>query len=218
MSNETEISFYDRIMNLKFLELKQLYAKFHSDGWELSKERQGVKLYTKTDEETGIKVIRGEGIVDAPASKILEAALNVPATTKWDDTLEDRELIKKLNQHYLMRNVLKRIGFTQKREAFTVFNSFLEPDGTLYGVATSIDHPSFPANKDYVRAQIKMAGWILKPLPENPNKTFFTYILNADPRGWIPKHIINWLMEEQGMTVRKLGDFVEKSLLGEKTQ
>jgi len=212
MLGEGRWNFYEKLLASKYKELKQLYFQRHFDGWELSKEESGVKLYTKMDQETGIKSIRGEGIVNAPAKKIMETALNVSEHTQWDNTMEEGKLVESKNDYHVIYNVLKRIGFLTKRDVLTVFSSFHEKDGTIYAVGTSIDNLKQQENPMFVRANVRMAGWVLKPLEEDPNSTHVTYILNCDPKGMIPKSLINWFSEQQGMNVRKLGDFVQKKI------
>jgi len=212
MLGESRWNFYEKLLASKYKELKQLYFQRHFDDWQLSKEESGVKLYTKMDQETGLRSIRGEGIVNAPAKKIMETALNVSEHTQWDNTMEEGKLLESKNDYHVIYNVLKRIGFLTKRDVLTVFSSFHEKDGTIYAVGTSIDNLKQQENPMYVRANVRMAGWILKPLEEDPNSTHVTYILNCDPKGMIPKSLINWFSEQQGMNVRKLGDFVEKKL------
>ena len=217
MSEKMTFNLYEKLLHLKLYELRRMYTQLNSDGWEFQEEKQGVKLYTKLDEKTGLNLVRGEGVINAPASKIMETALNLSENKEWDDTVEEGRLIEKSDNTYVIYNLLKRVGLLKRRESLTVFQPYNEEDGTIYGVGTSIEHPSVPKTNDLLRINVRMAGWVLRPLKDNPNKTFATYILHADPQGWIPKKIINWVMGEQAMNVRKIGNYVEKKFWGYRT-
>jgi len=215
MLGEGRWNFYEKILTAKYKELKQLYFQRQFDGWQLSKEESGVRLYSKIDQETGLKTVRGEGIINAPAKKIMEAALNISENTLWDDTMEQGKLVETKNNYHVIYNILKRIGFLTKRDVLTVFSSYHEKDGTIYAVGTSVENIKQQENPMYVRANVNIAGWVLKPLEYDPNSTHVTYILSCDPKGMILKSLINWFAEQQGMNVRKLGNFVEKKLWNE---
>ncbi|XP_050983547.1 START domain containing 14 isoform X2 [Labeo rohita] len=53
----------------------------------------------------------------------------------------------------------------------------------------SVKHPKFPPRKDLVRAVSLMTGYLIKPT--GPNSCVFTYLSQADPRGSLPKWVVN---------------------------
>jgi len=214
MASHNRWSLYENILKDKYRELREMYLQRHVDTWKLDKDDEGIKIYTKVDEETGLKTVRGEGVINAPAQKILETALDVSTNADWDTTMEAGKMVESHNNYHVIYNILKRIGLLAKREVLTVFHSFHEKDGTIYGVGTSIENPLQPSVSSYVRAHVNIAGWILEPIEGRPDSTYVTYILNADPKGSIPKTLFNWFVEQQGMNVLNLGKYMEKKLRG----
>lgn len=53
----------------------------------------------------------------------------------------------------------------------------------------SVKHPKHPPRKDLVRAVSLLTGYLLKPT--GPNSCTFTYLSQADPRGSLPKWVVN---------------------------
>jgi len=214
MASKNRWSIYENILKEKYKELREMYLRRNSDNWQLDKVEEGIKVYSKFDHETGLKTIRGEGVINAPADKIIETALDASRNKDWDTTMEAGKIVESNNNYHVFYNLLKRIGFLSKREVLTVFHEFKEKDGTIYGVGTSIENPLQPSIGSYIRAHVKIAGWVLEPIEGKPNATYVTYILSADPKGSIPKTLVNWFAEQQGMNVGRLGKYIERNIMG----
>ncbi|XP_061786588.1 START domain containing 14 isoform X3 [Nerophis lumbriciformis] len=53
----------------------------------------------------------------------------------------------------------------------------------------SVKHPKFPPSSDLVRAISILTGYYIKPT--GPNSCTFTYLSQADPKGSLPKWVVN---------------------------
>jgi len=87
------------------------------------------------------------------------------------------------------------------------FDDYEMPDGTKQKIAGdfcySLDekHPCYvKLNKDYVRAVIKMSGFVFV---QKNNDMFASYVVNTDPNGWIPNWIVNIVSPDQAMVVKQ---------------
>lgn len=53
----------------------------------------------------------------------------------------------------------------------------------------SVKHPKYPPRKEYVRAISILTGYFIKPI--GPNSCTFIYLSQADPKGSLPKVVVN---------------------------
>lgn len=53
----------------------------------------------------------------------------------------------------------------------------------------SVKHPKYPPTKDLVRAVSMLTGYFIKPT--GPNSCTFIYLSQADPKGSLPKWVVN---------------------------
>jgi len=217
MSDSNEKEKYEEILRNKLEEFKQFYNGNHN--WVLEAERDGVKIHSIYDKKTGLKIIRSQGVFKAPPRKVVEVAEEVDVVLEWDKTLEDIKALHRSNEYYIMHTIVKKIPFTVQREAILLARFFHEPDGIIHGVSTSLDsHPEVEDTIYRVRAKANLIGWVLKPVPKDPEQTDFTLILHVDPKGWIPKPAFNWFAYNQGFNVKPFGEYVEKRYLQEKME
>jgi hypothetical protein len=180
------------------------------DKWEFYSEAHGVKSYTRQDAATGLKMARGEGKIHKPATEIVKSALDSSAVITWGKNLSIHERIHEEDEYYLFRSLdIKRMLVAQ-RETLVVNQVIKQEDGSTLILQRSLDHPSFPENKDYVRAFVYLFAWLLTPNQEDPNKTDISCIIYVDPKGWVPKPVFNAFINDQALTVTKLKEYLEK--------
>ena len=214
--NKMEVSFdktkYDQILREKFEVLKNIYPLYPRNNWQLEKEKYGIKIHSVYDSSTELKIIRSQGIVKSPASKIIEMGHNIEIATEWDNTLESVKIIHKTEDDYaLIQTVTKKVPLVTQRESFILSKIFHnEEDGSTFVVSTSCDIPGIKSSSDRVTAQIHLLGWVMNPDVSDPNITNLTVILHVDPKGWIPKSLFNSFAHEQGFNMRFLAAYAEK--------
>jgi len=80
-----------------------------------------------------------------------------------------------------------------------VVNEFVE-DGRIYSLGKSVVDPKYPEVKGKVRANLKMNGWFLEPLPDR-NATKATYITEIELGGWIPGNVLKLVSSQLPLVV-----------------
>lgn len=59
------------------------------------------------------------------------------------------------------------------------------------------DHPDAPEKPPYVRCAVGSGGYIIRPT-KDPDEFDVTFVLQADPRGWLPgwvKALVAWKVQ-----------------------
>lgn len=82
--------------------------------------------------------------------------------------------------------------FVSSREIVGDFLIYEESDGTIINVVSSNEalYADKPVSKDSIRAECPLAGWILKPDKNNPNKTWCTLLMEFDFAGYVPDFVV----------------------------
>jgi hypothetical protein len=181
-----------------------------TDQWNLDSDKNGLKVYTRKDQATGLKMARGESVINSSPAKVDEALEDPKAVLKWDDTLVENDKLEQSGEYRLIRSLNKKQFMVTQRETLMVFQTVKNADGSIFIVGRSVEHPTYPAKKDYVRANIPVYGWLLKPSKEDPNKTEVIYIIFVDPKGMIPSGVFNSFVQEQAANAQKIKNYVEK--------
>jgi len=208
---------YDKIIREKLEHLKEIYPFYPKNNWQLEKEKYGIKIHSMFDAKTQLKIIRSQGIIKAPVSKIVEMGQNIEIATQWDNTLESVKILHKEGDNCaVIKTLTKKTPLIAPRESLFLSNIIKEEnDDSTYIISTSIDCPAIKESEGCVRAKIHLLGWVMTPDAYDSNLTVFTVVLHVDPKGWIPKAIFNSFAYEQGFNMRFLAEYAERKSVEE---
>lgn len=202
---------YTKFLEEKLVYLKKVYPLDDRNNWIFQDEKDEVTTYSMYDRPTGLKIIRGEGLIKATRKKLVEIAEAVTPALEWDDSLEDIKLLTQTKDYYIFYALIKKKPLVVQREVILLAKFFYEDDGTVYAVAGSISsHPNIEDTIYKVRAKTYLLGWVLKPSPRNSEHTYCTMILHGSPEGWIPKPLFNWFSQTQAFNVLRLRNYAER--------
>lgn len=83
-----------------------------------------------------------------------------------------------------------------------------------FGVGSSITRPECPTleNHKLVRAEISCTGYVFKRWQNDPGYMDVTYVIQADPKGWIPKWAVNMFAWQQALNVARIRKIIEGTL------
>lgn len=83
-----------------------------------------------------------------------------------------------------------------------------------FGVGSSITRPECPTLENYklVRAEILSTGYVFKHRVDDPGYMDIIYVIQADPKGWIPKWAVNMFAWQQALNVSRIRKIIEGTL------
>jgi len=180
------------------------------EKWNLDNNNNGVRIYSRLDDATGLKMTRGEGVISKPATEIRDVLMDPSATLKWEGNLIENDIVEKTDNYIIIKSLDQKRTLVAQRETLILIKDIIREDGSILVLERSIEHPSFPTKKDCVRAFVHLWACILTPEKEDPNKTAVTFIIFLDPKGWVPKPLFNAVVNGQAMNVQKLKTYIEK--------
>ena len=138
-----------------------------------------------------ITLLKSQGIVDCPAGKL--AALihseNEADVKKFENDLISTRTIKKIDdQSNIYYRKYQTPAVLDNRDFISLGTLVNREDGSFIRVATSINYPGIPVPSGFLRGRIIITGFHLIPLGE---KTLVVRISQVDPRGGVPKFLVN---------------------------
>ncbi|KAL0093496.1 hypothetical protein F4703DRAFT_1730878, partial [Phycomyces blakesleeanus] len=168
--------------------MKQLMLE---DDWKkVLKHKSGVTVYmmqprlTKGAEK--VAIFRGEAVIQNFSPQAVFYVIGMRKL--WDENFEEGRLVENLNETTSLTYESYRAnsGTSKNRDVSLVEKIECSSDGVIIFVCTSVDTPSIPKVAGRTRDQVKLQGWVLKPLQTSPPSTKVTYITQESVKGWIP--------------------------------
>ncbi len=160
--------------------------------WEKIKERKGVEVFSGDVSGSNIVAFRGVSTIDAPLEKVISVIYDVSRIKEWMSDLQSSKVIEQKSKFQKIeynrtsapwplsdRDFIYSVDFKVDKE-----NKSAE---IMIENATHQDAPEVPG---VIRGELLSSRYYLKSL-ENNSKTHIEVEILADPKGSIPKWVVN---------------------------
>ncbi|KAM9823535.1 steroidogenic acute regulatory protein, mitochondrial [Syngnathus typhle] len=169
------------------------------EGWIVETvAANGDKVLSKVLPGIG-KVFRLEVLLDQhPDSLYGELVGNMEQMAEWNPNVKQVKILQKIGKDTLVTHEVSgdTPGNVVGPRDFVSVRCAKRRGSTCFLAGTSTQHPKMPEQRGVVRAENGPTCIVMKPSSEDPNKTKFTWLLNIDLKGWIPKTIINKVLSQ----------------------
>ncbi|EDV28285.1 uncharacterized protein TRIADDRAFT_53760 [Trichoplax adhaerens] len=163
--------------------------------WKIEKTTDNLVVDSRNVQGIG-KVFRARIALDCkPADLFQVICLDCEHQSDWDSTVVQNKILKKLDDQ---TDILYAIvaesgnGLVSKRDFLSIRHWEIE-NGYYRTYSTSIkDDDLMPTHRSYVRGENKLSAWIIRPLQNNANASHYTWLLHTDPKGWLPKNVVDF--------------------------
>ena len=191
---------------------KPNYIKLDDKLWTRSGEDEGIKTFKREMENDPIIGLRGQGVIDAPIAKVAQVIFDNSRATEWIDSLADTRVVKKVSDYEQITYshistpplILKDREFVTQAKVH--YNAL---EKTIYVTLEPGDNSLVPPS-NYIRGTLH-GGFLLKPI-ENGQKTFLVTEMQGDPKGDVPKWIVNMFQSGWAKnTIERIRKQVKKS-------
>jgi hypothetical protein len=181
---------------MKFLSILLLIAIFplHDGGWELKKDKNSIKVYTKHVEGSGLKAIKATTTFNASLETCAAILRDIDHLT---DLFPDTKLAKKISQsendqvHYLEMDAPWPVA--DRDGAFRLLYTYNAATQTLLVDAKMVPD-AYPIQDGYVRLSKGGGTWTFKRI--DATHTSLDYFFHGEPGGNIPTWLANSVVEE----------------------
>jgi len=166
----------------------------NSDGWKVEKQTaEGDVVHSKFIRRNH-KIFRITGTVDIPPKVLFDVLKNnIENVPSWNPTLLQCRILKDINDKVSISYQVAAEGgggIVSSRDFVTLRRCDVH-NGVYVCAGTSILYPDMPAQKGYVRGENGPGCWVMTPIPNEPNKCIFQWVLDTNLKGWIPQTIID---------------------------
>ncbi|MDD0853033.1 START domain-containing protein [Halobacteriovorax sp. GB3] len=166
---------------------------FLDSDWTLIYEKEGITVSEHKPKNRDLVVFKAEGVLKAPLRPILSNLREVEKSTEWTPKLKEKSTLLDVSDVEAITYNDNDLPWPVKDRDMVLTNKlYLDKEEAYLIVEThSVDFPSMPARPDRVRATIDYGTMAFRPLQED--RTWVQLIILVDPKGAIPKWLVNIL-------------------------
>jgi hypothetical protein len=198
-----------RISFLCFLLIIKLVGATQTT-WQLSKNSNGIKVYTKNSETTGFKAIKVEGVFAGTWEKLVGLLMDINNQKQWVYSTKEAYIIRKISDREILYYTETAVPWpVENRDAVLQMKVYPDANKILNKVIITNMPNAIPVKKGIVRVPYFNAVWEVKPIEKQ--KLSITYYLEMNPGGNLPSWVVN-LFTAKGPyeTFSKLSELLKK--------
>lgn len=180
-----------------FDEFKHLCKE--EEGWQEVYGKKGVRVCTKALSNSNIKLMRASTIfTDVCASTVFDVVHDTDYRRQWDkDMIEMVDICKLCVNNSVGYYAVKCPTPVKNRDcvflcSWIAYPNMRDPQEYIM-INKSVSHKDYPPKSSTVRAISILTGYHIKPL--KGDQTEFTYLTQFDPRGSLPKWVVNTITQ-----------------------
>jgi len=183
--------------------LLSLFSYAQND-WKLKDDKDGIKIYTKTVENSNLKAIRVKVAVPATLSQLVAIILDISSAKDWVYSTRSATLLKQVSPSELFYYSEVALPWPITNRDFVAHLITTQDARTrVVTIDGPVVHDLVPEKKDIIRVRNSYGKWVLTPLQNN--MVYIDYTLETDPGGSIPVWLVNLFATKGPMeTFKKL--------------
>ncbi|KAL7979985.1 hypothetical protein Chor_004454 [Crotalus horridus] len=168
-------------------------------GWLSRYNRDGVAVWGQLPPQGDFAVHRVKGCVNMPdvsAETVFDVLHDTEYRKKWDLNVIETHEIARLSDNADVGYYSSNLGFcddTDKTEMALVhasgISSGIRGGRSLTTGYQKLESFKYPPRKDLIRAVSLLAGYLVQPT--GPSGCYLTYLAQVDPKGSLPKWVVN---------------------------
>ncbi|XP_019376671.1 PREDICTED: PCTP-like protein [Gavialis gangeticus] len=161
-------------------------------GWLSRYSRDGVAVWVQPPSPGGpaVHCIKCRlDVSDVSAETVYDVLHDIEYRRKWDLNVIDTHDIAQLAINADVGYYAWKCPKPLKNRDVVTLRSWQVLDNCYMIINFSVKHPQYPPRKDLVRAVSVLAGYLVHPT--GPTSCTLTYLAQVDPKGSLPKWVVN---------------------------
>ncbi|KAI7865096.1 hypothetical protein BDF14DRAFT_1828663 [Spinellus fusiger] len=178
------------------------------EGWELSTQKDGVKLYTKAVEGSPLPMVRGEVTLkgdEFTPRNVASVALDPGCRKIWDDRYDVSDTKEWFSSTESLTWVKLKAPWPVSPRDFSVATIRDIGEDECNVVISSVEDSMTPPVSGCVRGNLIISGWRLYRVPEG---VAITYITQVDLAGSIPSALLKAIQIQVPLCAGKVIDYI----------
>ncbi|XP_056153461.1 steroidogenic acute regulatory protein [Lampris incognitus] len=164
------------------------------DGWKTEiGEENGDVVYSKVVAGAS-KVFRLEAVLEASVEELYDILfVRVEEMHQWNPSIQHIKVLKHIGPETIVTHEVsaETAGNLIGQRDFLSVRHSCKHKSCIYLVGAATQLEAFPPQKGFVRAKDGPTCLIIEAQEEDCSRSRFTWLLNMDVKGWVPKSIVN---------------------------
>lgn len=185
------------------------YASYSQSKWELTKEKNGIKVYTANETSSKFKSIKVEAVLIGTLQKLVKILRDVRNNKDWVYSTKQSYLLREINADEILYYSETALPWpVSNRDTPVRMRLNLDASNNTLKVTASGEPNALPVQKGIVRIQSFSTSWDVKY--DGKNKISIIYYLKIDPSGNVPTQVTNMFITKGPYeTFEKLSKLLE---------
>jgi len=160
--------------------------------WTLKRDRDGIKVYTRSIEGSEHKAVRAEMIVQASINALVGLTMDTSACPKWAALCKRAEIVRKESESEYYVHTFNDLPWPVKdRDVVAKVTWSADPQGSV-SMAAKLVPGLVPEKKKVVRLTDGITRWGFSPAPNGETRVGSS--VHLEPGGSIPAWLTNTLL------------------------
>jgi len=158
--------------------------------WELSKDKNGIKVYTRKADSSKFKSVKVEAVLEGSLDKLASILMGVEKNIKWVYGTKSLHLIKRNSANELIYYAETGLPWPMRnRDQAILINLYPDSAGHKLKITTTGKPMAIPPTEGLVRVPYFLGVWDVTAVDNK--RIAINYFLDVDPGGSIPAWITN---------------------------
>ena len=184
------------VLFLSFQATAQPPSSVMKGQWSPIFEKNGIKVYKQKLHDNPLLALRAHGKLNSSIESLLTIFRDVKGSLQWAPRLKERFILKNISESEAIVYEVRQLPWPCKNRDLVLHNKlfFDKQNKSLVLRTWSVDgFPQDPSNPEFVRADISYSAITMKPLSKETTKV--EIVIHVDPRGDIPKWLVNLIQK-----------------------
>jgi hypothetical protein len=168
-----------------FILIQGFAGSLAAQSWDLVREQNGIKIYTREEAGKSLKAYKGTSIIRAPAEKVFALIEDVNHTEWWDPNLSEIKVLayekNRMAQYYLVFDSPWPVA---DRDLYVDVTVAIDRLKGIYSITAVPFAGIMPEHEDRVRIRDYRQTWTVSSSGENSAQVILEGYV--DPAGKIP--------------------------------
>ena len=167
-----------------------------SDAWQQVRDKDGISIYKRAIPNSRLLAFRAVSTIEADGDHIIAVMNDVDEHIHVTPGLVDLEVLRVVSELERIEYLLFKMPWPFKSRDAIIRSTLKKlPDGSIEMKMVSVDEP-YSKSTGHTRGQVNFANISLKPVKGTPGHWHTIVEASVDPKGSIPKFMINWVFKE----------------------
>lgn len=184
------------LLSIAFVVLNLLV--YGQKDWTLAKEKNGIKVYTKTS-DSGFKSYRGITTIESSLQQCFNLLQDAEQTSNWSPSKDEFKVIKQVNDIEWIEHLKTDLPFPVKdRDIIYQINFEFSADQKSFTKVVTGKPELLPIDEDYERIQQINGFWKITELENGQIELF--HEMTTNPGGSLPSWLVNMKIVDEPFT------------------